>query len=254
MFEACADEWEKYFAAALKGDTAAGGRGGWMGDKLQGAKFDTAFVESTNGAAKYACQQMQGRGAHGRQVARVLASQADLWGRWDLMDGRLQEAVLRCTPALREEVLAFTAECKELNAAADSDRKERQQRDTVKAAATSFAIAQALNSFDLWSVVQLSTELESLKFKFLKQDALEQQLAIDDEHFLFDCDQTVRLQLISSVYVRHVVPGPCVATDVAMTAARAPPAQLRVISHRAANTRGPNDPRAKQNARIPGEI
>ena len=60
--------------------------------------------------------------------------------------------------------------------------------------------------------------------------------------------------MISSVYVRHVVPGPCVATDVAMTAARAKPAQLRVISHRAANARGPYDPRANKKASIPEDV
>ena len=178
MFNACADEWEKYFSRALKEDMSKGSRVGWQGDKLKGAKYDTAFVESTNGAAKHVCQQMQGRGAHGRQVAKVLASQADMWGRWDALDEKLQVAMLRSIPVLREDVDDFTARSKELGAKAEVDRKERQQRAAVSAAAKTYAIAQALHSFELWSVPQLTRELRALKFKYQRQDALEQQLAI----------------------------------------------------------------------------
>ena len=178
MFGACADEWEKYFANALGGDTASGGRVGWQGDKLAGAKFDTAFVESNNGAAKHVCQQMQGRGAHSRQVSRVLASQADMWGRWGALDEKMQAAILRSIPLLRKDVDEFTEQSKNLNARAEADRKERQQRAAVKAAAKTYAIAQALHSFELWTVPKLTAEMKALKFIYQKRNALEQQLAI----------------------------------------------------------------------------
>jgi hypothetical protein len=90
----------------------------------------------------------------------------------------MQEAMLRSMPALRGDVDAFTARSKELNAKAEVDRKERQQRAAVRAAAKTYAIAQALHSFDLWSVSELTKVLRALKFKYQQQDALEQQLAI----------------------------------------------------------------------------
>lgn len=177
MFTAAADEWEKYFSAAFDGDDAAGCRAGWRGSKLEGASFDTARVESNNGAVKQIMAKKQ-TASHSRIASNVLASNADLWGRWDAVSLQLQSAMLAAVPALRLVADEFTVTCKELNAAAETERKGRQQTAAVRAAAQKYAVAQALHSFELWSVPKLGRELQARKFKYQKLEALEQQLQI----------------------------------------------------------------------------
>ena len=177
MFTAAADEWEKYFSAAFDGDDAAGCRAGWRGSKLEGASFDTARVESNNGAVKQIMAKKQ-TASHSRIASNVLASNADLWGRWDAVSPKLQSAMLAAVPALRLLADEFTATCKVLNAAAETERKGRQQKAAVRAAAQKYAVAQALYSFELWPVAKLGRELQARKFKYQKLEALEQQLQI----------------------------------------------------------------------------
>ena len=177
MFTAAADEWEKYFSAAFDGDDAAGCRAGWRGSKLEGASFDTARVESNNGAVKQIMAKKQ-TASHSRIASNVLASNADLWGRWDAVSPKLQSAMLAAVPALRLVADEFTATCKVLNAAAETERKGRQQKAAVRAAAQKYAVAQALYSFELWPVAKLGRELQARKFKYQKLEALEQQLQI----------------------------------------------------------------------------
>ena len=116
--------------------------------------------------------------SHSRIASNVLASNADLWGRWDAVSPQLQSAMLAAVPALRLVADEFTVTCKELNAAAETERKGRQQTAAVRAAAQKYAVAQALHSFELWSVPKLGRELQARKFKYQKLEALEQQLQI----------------------------------------------------------------------------
>ena len=174
---ACADEFERYFKSALGGELGAGNRCSWQGDKLRGAALNTNGVESCNGASKYVRARLV-TGSHNRIVASMLARRAGMWERWDLLDDKMKGAAHAALPSLRPIVKEFTDQCFALNEAAELDRKQRQQKAAVQAAAKKYALALALHDMELWRAGSFKKRLGAFRFKYEKTIALEQQLDI----------------------------------------------------------------------------